>query len=123
MRRLLGFSPSVLALGRGGNGFRKAFTSPGSLRSRSGSDPLFELVGNFARLDHMRSARTGFPEVIFGEGKTKQHIANIFATMVKSMQEGTGAYPAVLATRVSQETFDYVKKECTACCPLHAVMT
>lgn len=31
----------------------------------------------FARLDHGREARKGFPEVVFGEGKTKEQIAAI----------------------------------------------
>ena len=36
----------------------------------------FEDLG-FARVDHHRSLRQGFPEVIFGPGKTPQQIAGI----------------------------------------------
>ena len=32
---------------------------------------------NFARVDHHRELRMGFPEVIFGQGKTVDHIAGI----------------------------------------------
>ena len=31
----------------------------------------------FARIDHHRAIRQGFPEVIFGEGKTKEQITEI----------------------------------------------
>ena len=32
----------------------------------------------FAHIDHHRSLRKGFPEVIFGEGKTPEDLAAIF---------------------------------------------
>lgn len=51
----------------------------------------------FARLDHHRELRTGFPEVIFGLGKTDEQIERIFARLRDS-----GAN--VLATRISAET-------------------
>jgi len=47
----------------------------------------------FARVDHHRSLRQGFPEVIFGQGKTPEQIAAI----ARSLRE-QGA--AVLVTRV-----------------------
>jgi hypothetical protein len=48
----------------------------------------------FARIDHHRALRCGFPEVIFGEGKTDEQVERIFAKLVE-----TGAN--VLATRVA----------------------
>jgi pyridinium-3,5-biscarboxylic acid mononucleotide synthase len=37
----------------------------------------FEDVGGFARVDHHRALRVGFPEVIFGQGKTAEQVAAI----------------------------------------------
>jgi hypothetical protein len=51
---------------------------------------------NFANIDHHRSLRKGFPEVIFGEGKTADQITGIMDRMVP--QENI-----VIATRVNQE--------------------
>src|SRR5436190_22205105 len=48
----------------------------------------------FARVDTHRHLRTGFPEVVFGEGKTPEQIADILAELAKG---GSTA----LATRVS----------------------
>lgn len=42
----------------------------------------FENLG-FARIDHHRILRTGFPEVVFGQGKTDEQILAIAETMVK----------------------------------------
>jgi hypothetical protein len=50
----------------------------------------------FARVDHHRALRQGFPEVVFGQGKTPEQIAGI----AKSLR-GQGA--AVLVTRVEEE--------------------
>jgi pyridinium-3,5-biscarboxylic acid mononucleotide synthase len=50
----------------------------------------------FASIDHHRALRQGFPEVIFGEGKTPQQILEI---AVRIAREGDG----VLATRLSSE--------------------
>jgi len=47
----------------------------------------------FARVDTHRHLRTGFPEVVFGEGKTPEQIADILAELAKG---GSTA----LATRV-----------------------
>ncbi len=52
----------------------------------------FEDLG-YARVDHHRDLRCGFPEVIFGQGKTAEQFLGIFETLA-----GGGAN--VLATRV-----------------------
>lgn len=41
----------------------------------------FESVDEFAKIDHHRYLRTGFPEVIWGTGKTPEQIAKIMLTM------------------------------------------
>jgi len=50
----------------------------------------------FARVDTHRHLRTGFPEVVFGEGKTPEQIADILGELAKG---GSTA----LATRVRPE--------------------
>jgi NCAIR mutase (PurE)-related protein len=64
-------------------------------------DPLEDL--GFARVDHDRSARQGFPEVIFGPGKTAAQIARIAAAIV-------GREQALLVTRVDRAAYDEVAK-------------
>ena len=56
----------------------------------------FQSLNGFANLDHHRSMRTGFPEVIFAQGKTNEQVIEIFLTLKER-------YPQVLATRVSAE--------------------
>jgi pyridinium-3,5-biscarboxylic acid mononucleotide synthase len=56
----------------------------------------------FACVDHHRALRCGFPEVIFGAGKTPEQIAAIFARLAATRQN-------VLATRVSSEAADLVR--------------
>lgn len=51
----------------------------------------------FANLDLHREKRTGFPEVIYGEGKTLEQVLIIFDKLVS-------ANSVVLATRVTEET-------------------
>jgi NCAIR mutase (PurE)-related protein len=63
----------------------------------------FEDLG-FANVDHHRMLRVGMPEVIFGPGKTPQHLAEIFARLGKHG-------PNVLATRVTPEQVRAVKRK------------
>ena len=58
----------------------------------------------FARVDHHRSIRQGFPEVILGLGKTPAQIAAIAAEIV-----GRGS--TLLVTRASREAYDAVRAE------------
>ncbi len=60
----------------------------------------FEDLG-FARVDHHRSVRQGFPEVVLGLGKTPAQIAGISAEIV-----GRGS--TLLVTRASQASYDAV---------------
>jgi NCAIR mutase (PurE)-related protein len=56
----------------------------------------FEEVGNFARLDNHRALRCGFPEVVFGVGKTNEQICAIVERLL--LRDS-----AVLVTRVTPE--------------------
>lgn len=55
----------------------------------------------YARLDHHRPLRTGWPEVVLGEGKTIDQIAGIVPAMA-------GRGHPVLVTRASLEAYDAV---------------
>lgn len=55
-----------------------------------------EMVGNFAQLDHHRAIRCGFPEVVFGQGKTPEQVVQI----VRRLSERNDR---VLVTRVTPE--------------------
>ena len=56
----------------------------------------------FARLDHHRVLRKGFPEVIYGPGKTPEQVAAIAERMVAAGQ-------TVLATRCDRPAFEAVQ--------------
>ncbi len=62
--------------------------------------PLEE-VGGFATIDHQRGLRCGFPEVVFGQGKTPEQIVAILKSLNRN---GQGA----LATRVSHEAMTHL---------------
>jgi NCAIR mutase (PurE)-related protein len=70
----------------------------------------------FAKVDTHRSVRKGFPEVVFGQGKTPGQVALIAARILKSQQR-------VLITRITKAHFAAVRKTLrkakfheTACC-------
>lgn len=67
----------------------------------------FEDLG-FARVDHHRQIRCGFPETIFCPGKTTEQIVKIFLTMAQ-----TGS--SVLATRADEKAFEVIAA--TGKCP------
>jgi pyridinium-3,5-biscarboxylic acid mononucleotide synthase len=50
-------------------------------------------VESYARIDTTREARCGFPEVIFGSGKTSEQIAGIMRSM-------TGSTDSIIASRI-----------------------
>ena len=56
----------------------------------------------YAHIDHHRSLRKGFPEVIFGEGKSADQIAGILEKMIQ--QENI-----ILVTRIDQQKADFVR--------------
>jgi NCAIR mutase (PurE)-related protein len=90
---------------------------PGALRAlleavRGGSTSVDEALESlrdlpfrdlgFANVDHHRGLRTGFPEVVFGPGKTKEQLAAI----VEELARGGGN---VLVTRASEEQAEAVR--------------
>ncbi|MCX6325211.1 MAG: nickel pincer cofactor biosynthesis protein LarB [Bacteroidia bacterium] len=56
----------------------------------------------FARIDHHREMRTGYPEIIYCAGKTTEQVKEIFRVM--SEKENN-----VIGTRANQEMYDAVK--------------
>jgi NCAIR mutase (PurE)-related protein len=62
----------------------------------------YESVEDFARIDHHRALRTGFPEVIWGPGKTPEQIAQIMETM-------RDRATVVMATRIESSVFAWIQ--------------
>ncbi len=61
----------------------------------------FEDLG-YAKIDHHRQMRNGYPEVIFSQGKTVEQVATIFQKLMLRNAN-------VMATRASREVFEAVK--------------
>jgi NCAIR mutase (PurE)-related protein len=78
----------------------------GSLSVEAAANSLrslpFEDVG-FARIDHHRAIRTGWPEVVFCEGKTTNQVVTIMERLAVQGRP-------VLATRASASVFDHVRE-------------
>ena len=86
----------------------------GSLTPESAQEQLLQVLRQkpyedlgFARVDHHRKTRQGFPEVIFGQGKTASQVAAIAARVV-------AAGDNLLVTRTNAEAFDTVRAEVPA---------
>ena len=62
----------------------------------------FQEIGEYAKVDFHRGIRQGVPEVIYGAGKTKEHILGIAKAMLENGQQ------TVLITRLSPEAADFV---------------
>lgn len=58
---------------------------------------------DYAKIDHHRAVRQGFPEVVFAEGKTPAQVAGI-------MERLCSCNGSVLATRAGQEAYEAVRK-------------
>ena len=67
----------------------------------------FEPIDDFAKVDHHRSLRTGFPEVIWGPGKTVPQIVQI----MRSLHQHN---PVVMATRIEPEVYAQVQRQIPA---------
>ena len=61
----------------------------------------YEDIG-YARVDHARADRQGFPEVIFGEGKSSQQICGIFEKLLARR-------PNVLITRTNENVYGDIR--------------
>src|ERR671929_2311718 len=73
--------------------------------ARRVSNLHFEDIGH-ARVDHARAARQGFPEVVFGAGKTR-------AQVVEIVERLAARAPNVLVTRTDADTFGEVRNVVT----------
>ncbi len=58
----------------------------------------------FAKVDHHRALRVGYPEVIYCENKALPHIEGIVKNMLERGDEN------ILATRASREVYETIKK-------------
>jgi hypothetical protein len=65
----------------------------------------YEDIG-YARVDHARAERQGFPEVVFGSGKTRAQVVGIVERLVRRA-------PNVLVTRTDEGTFGEVRNVVT----------
>jgi len=81
-------------VGEGSVGWDEAFNQLKSL-------PFTDL--EFAKVDHHRTLRKGFPEVVFAPGKTAGQIAKIVSELRQKEQD-------VLITRVEKDIFLEIKK-------------
>jgi NCAIR mutase (PurE)-related protein len=63
----------------------------------------YEDAGGFAKLDHHRSLRQGFPEVVFCAGKTVPQVAEIASRLAKH-------HNRILGTRASVEQYEAARK-------------
>jgi hypothetical protein len=73
--------------------------------ARSIHDLHYEDIG-YARVDHARLSRQGFPEVVFGAGKTRAQIVGIVERLLQHA-------PNVLVTRTDEGTFGEVRNVAT----------
>ncbi len=64
----------------------------------------FEPIADFAKVDHHRALRTGFPEVIWGPGKTPDQIAQIMLAMSNRAN-------VIMATRIDAPVFQQIKSQ------------
>ncbi|AGF53259.1 sll1489 [Synechocystis sp. PCC 6803] len=75
----------------------------GHISSQEGFEQLkhlsFQAIDDFAKVDHQRQLRTGFPEVVWGPGKTPEQIEQIIQVLAVHN-------PVVLVTRVEPEVAD-----------------
>jgi len=77
----------------------------GSLTPEAAHDRLFQFLSQkpyedlgFARVDHHRNTRQGFPEVVFGLGKTSGQVAEIAARIA-------AAGHSLLVTRTTPDAY------------------
>lgn len=79
--------------------------SQGSIDENAAIESLakvgYEDVG-FAKVDHARAERQGFPEVIFGQGKTREQIVGIFEKLAARS-------PNVLTTRTDKDVYGEIR--------------
>ncbi len=81
----------------------------GNISPQEGVDKLqnlsFETVEDFAKIDHHRQLRTGFPEIIWSEGKTPEQIISIMKAMLNNNTD------LIMATRLSPEVAEVISTQ------------
>lgn len=80
--------------------------SPEEAEAYFRKEPFREL--GFAKLDSHRELRTGFPEVVYCEGKKPEFLLRIFEDLRK--EEGSA-----FGTRATKEQYEYVRKSMEDC--------
>jgi len=80
---------------------RRGKLSPDEAVARLRHLPFEDL--DFAKVDHHRALRGGFPEVVLAHGKTAKQVASIFARLARHQS-------SVLATRATKEQFAAVRR-------------
>ncbi|MBA3989595.1 MAG: nickel pincer cofactor biosynthesis protein LarB [Propionibacteriales bacterium] len=80
--------------------------SPGADNGASSEQPVPSLDLDYARLDLDRARRTGDPEVVYGEGKSPDHVVSLLRSLHESHPDR-----AVLATRLSPEALTRLARE------------
>jgi NCAIR mutase (PurE)-related protein len=83
-------------------GVRRGDVSPDDAALRLKTAPYVD-AGGFAKVDLHRRVRCGFPEVIFGQGKTAEQIERILHVLLRHEQGG-------LVTRLAPEAVDHLKR-------------
>ncbi|ETI48221.1 hypothetical protein F443_07726 [Phytophthora nicotianae P1569] len=77
--------------------------SPQEAAELCGPAAEYEAVGDFAKIDTKREARTGFPEVVYAESKTSQQVAAIMKAMIDGGEDN------VMASRVTPQAADQIR--------------
>lgn len=84
-----------------------------------------EDVGGFAKIDHDRRRRVGFPEVVFGDGKSADQIVHILTAMIRESRQAGGeeaeaGSSPIVATRVSPEKWSIISRDLPGQLAYHA---
>jgi len=80
---------------------RKGDITTGEALEKLKTFPYTDL--GYARIDHHREVRTGYPEIIYCAGKTVEQVAGIFKVMAAKENN-------VIGTRATDEMYEYVRK-------------
>jgi pyridinium-3,5-biscarboxylic acid mononucleotide synthase len=64
----------------------------------------YEDVNSFARLDHHRALRCGFPEVVYGQGKTLEQLIMIITRLSEQNEK-------VMVTRLNADTYALLQEK------------
>lgn len=76
--------------------------SPEDVLNRLRTLPYDDL--DFAKLDNHRALRKGYPEVIFGQGKTKDQIMKLIDILIKNGNDA-------IVTRTDRTVYNHIKKK------------